>query len=172
MSLSTTSSSPWHKALDPVQKCRRVLQYGGEAVPVITGSHTQSSSQQNQGHYDRALGLGAITSIGHHGLDHPVPLGQNSLTSPRPLSRTSQTVLVGGGGAEHYTECHSGVCEKQPENTGSHAKLVCYLIHVVDKVNLDGVPWTGYVPETESCVKTTCLTKPPPSVDLAHRNTF
>ena len=113
-----------------------------------------------------------ITSIGHHGLDHPVPLCQNSLTSPGPLSWTSQTVLVGGGGAEQYTECHSGVGQKQPENTGSHPKLVCYLIHVVDKVNLDGVPWTGYVPETETCVKTTCLTKPAPLVDFTHRNTF
>lgn len=66
--------------------------------------------------------VGAIGGVIHHpssqGLQCPLPLGQDRVSGPTPLSPSHQSVLVGRARAEEDSQGQPGVCQEQPQHAG------------------------------------------------------
>lgn len=86
---------------NPVQQCSGILQDSWKVVSAKVGSHAHSTStHQKQKPLRRSVGFGLITGPGLHGLSHSLPLSEDGLTGPSPLSWPFEAILVWSAGTE------------------------------------------------------------------------
>lgn len=75
---------------------------------------------------------------GFQGLVHAVKLGEDCSAGSVPFPRSHQPVLVSCDGPPQNPLKQWVICEEEPEETWPHPNLSCYVIHVGNKVHLQG----------------------------------
>lgn len=85
-------------------------------------------------------GLTEFTSdlSGFQGLVHAVKLGEDCPTGSIPFSWPHQPVLVGRDRPPQNLLEQWVICEEEPEETWTHPYFSCKLIHIGNKIHLQG----------------------------------
>lgn len=77
-------------------------------------------------------------------LGYTLPLSEDGLTSPVPLTRPTQTKLVRGAGTKQNPETQTRISQEEPQKVGTHTDFLSDGIHVRDIVHLySSLVWTS-----------------------------
>lgn len=142
-----------------IQQYSGILQEIWKVAPVNVCSQAHSRSWQDQRPHKWSLGFGITAGSGLHGLSHSLPLCEDGLAGSSPFSWPFETILVRSTGTEQNSQSQPGISQQQLQEVGANSHQLCYLIHVSDIVNLDGVSLTGDIPETRPELNMLCITR-------------